>query len=372
MADKFEYKEYQESDAVRQAQEALQNQLAQKPGAYQSQWQTSLNDTLDKIMNRQEFKYDLNGDALYQQYKDRYVQQGQMAMKDTMGQAAALTGGYGNSYAQNVGQQAYHGYLQGLNDKVPELYQLALDKYNQDTSNLYNQYSLLGQREDMDYGRYRDSLADWNAERDFLTGRYDSERSYDYGKYADDRDFGYGQYRDAIADEQWQKNFDEALRQFNYANKLISADEAMGRPSSAGSSGASGGSGGGGGSSSGGSGYNNGGLSSGQIAEMQAYYGTTADGKWGANSTAAADGMSAQEAWNAYQAQKDSETNSYNEVAHTLNGIIAGSNNLDAADVKKKKEEISWLLRLALDEGKISESQRVQLQNTYTPKGYTY
>lgn len=255
MADKFEYKEYQESDAVRQAQEALQNQLAQKPGAYQSQWQTSLNDTLDKIMNRQEFSYDLNGDALYQQYKDRYVQQGQMAMKDTMGQAAALTGGYGNSYAQNVGQQAYHGYLQGLNDKVPELYQLALDKYNQDTSNLYNQYSLLGQREDMDYGRYRDSLSDWSAERDFLTGRYDSERSYDYGKYADDRDFGYGQYRDAIADEQWQKNFDEALRQFNYANKLISADEAMGRPNSSGSSGSSGGSGGGGGSSSGGSGY---------------------------------------------------------------------------------------------------------------------
>lgn len=79
-----------------------------------------------------------------------------MAMQDTMGRAAALTGGYGNSYAQRVGQQTYQGYLQGLNDKVPELYQLALDKYNQETSDLYNQYSLLGQRENQDYGRYRD------------------------------------------------------------------------------------------------------------------------------------------------------------------------------------------------------------------------
>ena len=190
----YSYKEYQEGDAVKQAQAALQQQLANKPGEYQSQWQSSLDEAMKKILNREKFSYDLNGDALYQQYKDRYIQQGQMAMQDTMGQAAALTGGYGNSYAQGVGQQTYQGYLQGLNDKVPELYRLALDKYNQETSDLYNQYSLLGQRENQDYGRYRDTVSDWNTERDYLTTRYDSERSYDYGKYSDERDFGYRQY----------------------------------------------------------------------------------------------------------------------------------------------------------------------------------
>ena len=50
-----------------------------------------------------------------------------------------------------------------------------------------------------------------------------------------------------------------------------------------------------------GSGYNNGGLSADQVRQMQEYYGTTADGLWGANSTAAAGGMSAAEAWNAYR-----------------------------------------------------------------------
>lgn len=50
-----------------------------------------------------------------------------------------------------------------------------------------------------------------------------------------------------------------------------------------------------------GSGYNNGGLSADQVRQMQEYYGTTADGLWGANSKAAAGGMSAAEAWNAYQ-----------------------------------------------------------------------
>lgn len=50
-----------------------------------------------------------------------------------------------------------------------------------------------------------------------------------------------------------------------------------------------------------GSGYNNGGLTADQVRQMQEYYGTTADGLWGANSKAAAGGMSAAEAWNAYR-----------------------------------------------------------------------
>ena len=50
-----------------------------------------------------------------------------------------------------------------------------------------------------------------------------------------------------------------------------------------------------------GGGYNNGGLSAEQIRELQAYYGTDADGMWGSNSMAAAGGLSAREAWSDYQ-----------------------------------------------------------------------
>ena len=49
------------------------------------------------------------------------------------------------------------------------------------------------------------------------------------------------------------------------------------------------------------SGYDNGGLTAEQIKAMQRFYGTNADGMWGANSTAAAGGMTAADAWNAYQ-----------------------------------------------------------------------
>lgn len=222
----FQYADYQESDTVKQAQEMLNQQLQQKPGEYQSTWKDQLNETISQILNRDKFSYDLNGDALYQQYADQYVQQGKMAMMDTMGQAQAMTGGYGNSYAQSAGQQAYQGYLQQLNEVVPELYGMALDQYNQEGQNMYNQAALMAQMEDQDYGRYQDAMNAWLAERDYLAGRYDSERGYDYGKYTDNRDFSYGSFiddrnyqyqqeQDALAEAWRNKEFNEAQRQYN-------------------------------------------------------------------------------------------------------------------------------------------------------------
>lgn len=136
------------------AQQLLQQGLESTGGSYQSRWTEKLNGLLDKITNRQPFQYDVNADALYQMYKDQYVRQGRMAMQDTMGQAAAMTGGYGNSYAQNAGQQAYEGYLQQLTGKIPELYKTAYDQYAQEGQDLYNQYNLLENRDAADYDRF--------------------------------------------------------------------------------------------------------------------------------------------------------------------------------------------------------------------------
>ena len=192
----FTYDKYKESDTVKNAGTALNAHLTNKPKEYQSQWQGKLDALMGQIMNREKFSYNFNEDALYQQYKDKYVQQGKLAMADTMGQAAALTGGYGSSYAQSVGQQAYQQSLDNLNDIVPELYQMALDKYNTEGQDLYNQYGMVMDRENQDYGRYRDKVGDWQTDRGYLQGVYDSERDRDYGRYADDRNFAYGKYSD--------------------------------------------------------------------------------------------------------------------------------------------------------------------------------
>lgn len=212
----FSYKDYQESDRVKKLAERLAQLESQKPGDWTGgQYGQQMQEVLDAIRKRKKFSYDLNGDALYQQYKDKYVQQGKQAMQDTMGQAAALTGGYGSTYGQAVGQQQYDAYLQNLNDVVPELYQLALSRYQMEGDDLKTQYSLLADQYQQEYGQYRDKVGDWQTERNFLSGRYDSERNLDYGMWGDARDFAYTDYRNGIADEQWRRQYEESVRQFN-------------------------------------------------------------------------------------------------------------------------------------------------------------
>lgn len=245
----FEEKPYVQSDAVTRAQQALQAQQAAKPGDYRSQWQGKLDSALGKIQNRPDFSYDVNSDALYQQVAQNYLRQGQQAMMDTAGQAAALTGGYGNSYGQTAGQQVYNQYLQGLTELVPQYRQLALEQYRLEGEDLLKQYQLLLDQENRDYDRYRDTLEDYYGALDRLQAAYDQERSYDYSRYADSRDFAYGQYmdqrnhqyrtdrdavedsqwlqqlqyqqeRDRIQDEQWQKEYEEMIRQYNQDYEL--------------------------------------------------------------------------------------------------------------------------------------------------------
>lgn len=212
----FSYKDYQESDRVKKLAERLAQLESQKPGDWTGgQYGQQMQEALDAIRKRKKFSYDLNGDALYQQYKDKYVQQGKQAMQDTMGQAAALTGGYASTYGQAVGQQQYDAYLQNLNDVVPELYQLALSRYQMEGDDLKTQYSLLADQYQQEYGQYRDKVGDWQTERNFLSGRYDSERNLDYGMWDDARDFAYTDYRNGIADEQWRRQYEESVRQFN-------------------------------------------------------------------------------------------------------------------------------------------------------------
>ena len=49
--------------------------------------------------------------ALFDQYADYYKRHGILAMEDTVGRAAAMTGGYGNSYAEVAGNQAYDSHI---------------------------------------------------------------------------------------------------------------------------------------------------------------------------------------------------------------------------------------------------------------------
>ena len=126
---------------------------------------------LEQYNNRDPFSYDMASDGLYQQYADQYTRLGNQAMQDTLGQAAALTGGYNSSYAQNAGQQAYQGYLDRLNDIVPELYEQARGLYAQEGDEILQKAQLAAQG-------YNQETADYWNNLNFWSGRADQEQNY--------------------------------------------------------------------------------------------------------------------------------------------------------------------------------------------------
>lgn len=148
---------------------------------YAGSFDAQLTDIMDQISNRKKFTYDVGSDALYNQFKDRYIQQGKLAMKDTMGQAAALTGGYGSTYGQQVGQQAYDAHLQKLGDVIPDLYQMAYARYADEGDALRDQLSIVGALRDDEYNRYRDDLGDWNYEQEIAAKK--EQQEYERGIY---------------------------------------------------------------------------------------------------------------------------------------------------------------------------------------------
>ena len=267
-------KDYEESDEVKQAQEDLKNHYNSKPGDYQSNYADQIQGLLKDYENTKDFQYDFNADPLYQQYKDQYIQQGKMAMQDTMGNAAALTGGYGSSYASTAGNQAYQSSLNDLNNVIPSLYDRAYSKYRDDKSDKLQHMQVLQNLDDSDYKKYQDTLSDyyntlnylqsqsqylsesdynrylnqlaqWQYELEYYTGRADaaqqqsnwqSEQNRQYMQdYVNQRNwqnqFDYQKQQDALAQSNWQKQFDygkqQDSRDYNLKKQQFEHDKYM-------------------------------------------------------------------------------------------------------------------------------------------------
>lgn len=174
---------------VNSAEQYLKTLQSQKPGDYSGKYTQQAEALLGQIISRKPFSYDANSDPLYQIYKDRYIMGGQRAMENAMGQAAQLTGGYGNTYAQTVGQQQYQQYMEGLNDKVPELAQQAYTRYQGEGDRLRQSYQLLQSADEAAYGRWADGYNRWSNETQQAQSAYESAYDRDYSRYNDQRNY---------------------------------------------------------------------------------------------------------------------------------------------------------------------------------------
>lgn len=170
---------------------------------YNDDYKARTDALLDRILNRPAFSYDAQSDPLYQQYKTQYTREGERAMKDTLGEVSARTGGLASSYATAAAQEANNYYMQQLTDKIPELQQLAYSMYLDDINAQRDDLALLRDMSDTAYGRYRDALGDWDSERNFAYSAYRDALADDRA----DAEWEYNLGRDALADQRYDKEW---------------------------------------------------------------------------------------------------------------------------------------------------------------------
>lgn len=175
---------------------------------YVNQYQSLIDELRGKILEQDPFSYDAESDPLYQQYRDSYTRGGQQAMRDTLGQVSARTGGLASSYAGSAAQQTYDGYMSALSAKIPELQQLAYQMYQDEGEKQRLNLEMIAALEREDYNRYQGLLSQYNTDRSLAYQQYTDQLA----QYNADRSFAYNQYRDGVLDSrydaQWQYQLD--------------------------------------------------------------------------------------------------------------------------------------------------------------------
>lgn len=199
--------------------QALKDKLteleANKPTAYKNQYEGQIQNVLDTIMNRKAFDIttDNNYNKLYDLYQQQYQAQASRGMRDAMGQLAGMTGGYGNTYAQTVGQQQYDNIMQGLNDNDINLMNLAYGIYQDDRNFDLNKMNTLRGLESSDYNKYRDTVGDYYNDLNHYTNRYNTAWGNDYQLN-----------RDAINDARYEDELAYAREQ-DALNRALAEEE---------------------------------------------------------------------------------------------------------------------------------------------------
>jgi hypothetical protein len=179
-----------------------------------------------------------------------------------------------------VGQQAYNQHLSQLNDIVPELYQLAYDRYQDEGQQLYQRYALLEEQE-------QDALKgwQWSQEQQEKKRQFDLNYGLDQQEYAEDK----RQFDLSHALAQSKANSDNATNtyQTGYYGWLAQHQGQGKRPGANDPTQVTK--------------YDNGSVSTGNILAMQRAIGVKEDGMWSKESQDAAGGLSADAAWAAFQ-----------------------------------------------------------------------
>lgn len=208
------------------------------PSVYQRTYDTSateaaLKAALGDIQGYKDFQYDLNGDLLYQQAVDNYSMLGQQAMADATANAAALTGGYANSYAASVGNQAYQQYLTQANNMIPQFQQMALNTWQSGFDRLLGVYDAVSQQLANELNLENMAFSIWNANESNAANAFNMNESNRYNAWQSNEQNAYNSWlaNEQLKKDEWQAGYDQLMDQYNLAKDYYATLEAMNKAS---------------------------------------------------------------------------------------------------------------------------------------------
>ena len=197
------------------------NSLLEQLSSGRTSYTDQIKSLMGQIQNRDAFEYDVESDMLFQQSLASAMSSGKTAMQDSMGQAAALTGGYGSTYSQAVGNQAYNAYIEEAYANLPEYYQLALEAYQMEGQEMYDQLAMLNTADAQEYQRMYDS---WSTNFSNAQQMYQNE----YTAWQDEVANAFNLANMANSDYWNGASLAEQQRQFNqemaYKNSALKQD----------------------------------------------------------------------------------------------------------------------------------------------------
>lgn len=162
-------------DLTEEAVASLQSDLAAPTYKANEKYASLSQSLLDSILNAEDFSYDMNSDALYNQYKKMYSEQGRRAAEHVYGLNTSLTGGYGNSYASSAASAAYGDYMSALSEKAAELESRAYERYKDKDTALRENLKTVNSLLENDYDKYRDSVSDYYKNEELAISKENQE-----------------------------------------------------------------------------------------------------------------------------------------------------------------------------------------------------
>ena len=150
------------------AEQEEQEWNANRPADYVSQNK----EAMDALTGEIGSGYD--GDTLakaYQQYRDQTTDAAAAAAENTRANAAALSGGYGNSWADSLAAQGQGAATANVDAALTALRSRALNEYQNRQSGLVEALSGMENTEALDRSAYGSNLSNWHNRQSFLANQ---------------------------------------------------------------------------------------------------------------------------------------------------------------------------------------------------------